>query len=89
MSSAYTEKQPINSSLIESVFFGKDKVLYQNIYELKQGFEFGQMGMTLIGPKFKAFTTVSICLYLVGVISSKTIMSANILADTFEGVTLL
>ena len=43
----------------------------------------------IIGKKAKALTVLAITSYLIGVLSSKTIMSANILSKTFHSVPYL
>lgn len=40
-SSAFSENQAINSSLIESVFVIKNDAQYQKKFELRRGFEYG------------------------------------------------
>lgn len=47
------------------------------------------MADLILGPYFKWFCTFSLSTYLLGVVSSKTIISANTLAKTFAGAQLL
>jgi hypothetical protein len=44
------------------------------------------MAEVILGPKLKWFCTLSLLLYLLGVVSSKTIISANTLAKAFLGI---
>ena len=56
----------------------------KSCFALTEPFEFSQIAEIIIGPKAKTFCVVAISSYLIGVISSKTIMSANILSKSFE-----
>ena len=47
------------------------------------------MAEVILGPKLKWFCTLSLLLYLLGVVSSKTIISANTLAKAFLGIYVL
>jgi hypothetical protein len=58
-------------------------------FSLTEPYEMSQLSEIIIGSKAKAFCVIAISSYLIGVISSKTIMSANILSKTFKDIDVL
>lgn len=67
----------------------QEKQLIQSSFALRELYEFSQISELIMGKPAKVFTTIAICSYLTGVISSKTIMSAHILSKTFEDFNVL
>lgn len=53
-------------------------------FSLNELFEYSQITDIIIGKNAKTFCVIAISSYLIGVVSSKTIMSANILSKTFS-----
>ncbi|EAS05856.2 transmembrane amino acid transporter protein (macronuclear) [Tetrahymena thermophila SB210] len=68
----------------------------QNNYEiteesflLKEPIEYSQMGLEIYGKLGQGITATGLVVYLIGVLSSKTIMIGNILSKTFKDVSFL
>ncbi|KAL4428773.1 hypothetical protein ABPG74_001287 [Tetrahymena malaccensis] len=78
-------------SLSENTFsqYQNNNEISEESFLLQEPIEYSQMGLEIYGKIGQGITATGIVVYLIGVLSSKTIMIGNILSKTFKDVSFL